>query len=187
MGELDSTCTPCTALPRPEPVDVPLELLRAVAVQVDPFESKGLKPVSHLIGSRVDETGRFQATGGQVSSTCTAPPCPSPRCSGTSCICESKGLKPVSHSIRSRVETRRFQAMQSTATSQLPTWQLQLGNFSLCRPATCTSGSQKLALLSIQLTIRPLTAMGSSSLMSGVFAWPPAQGLDTTFHQTRFD
>jgi len=38
-----------------------------------------------------------------------------------------------------------------------------------------TSGSQKLALLSIQLTMRPPTAMGSSSLMSGVFACPSAR------------
>ena len=39
-------------------VDAP----RAVAVQVDPFESKGLKPDFHFIGSRV-ETRRFQAYG----------------------------------------------------------------------------------------------------------------------------
>ena len=41
--------------------------------------------------------------------------------------------------------------------------------------STCTSGSQKEALLSIQLTMRPLTAIGSSSLMSGVLAWPSAR------------
>jgi hypothetical protein len=45
-----------------------------VAVQVDPFESKGLKPGFHFIGvksSRV-ETRRFQATV-KLDSTCTAP------------------------------------------------------------------------------------------------------------------
>jgi hypothetical protein len=47
------------------------EVVQGVAVQVE-FESKGLKPVSHLIGSRV-ETRRFQAMG-QLDSTCTAPP-----------------------------------------------------------------------------------------------------------------
>jgi hypothetical protein len=32
-------------------------------VQVNPFESKGLKPGNHLIGSRLNETMRFQAMG----------------------------------------------------------------------------------------------------------------------------
>jgi hypothetical protein len=41
--------------------------VQAVAVQVDPFESKGLKPVYHFSGSRV-ETRRFQAMG-QLDST----------------------------------------------------------------------------------------------------------------------
>mmetsp|Transcript_34621 Transcript_34621/g.86862 ORF Transcript_34621/g.86862 Transcript_34621/m.86862 type:complete len:245 (+) Transcript_34621:306-1040(+) len=41
--------------------------------------------------------------------------------------------------------------------------------------STCTAGSQKLALLSIQFTTRPRTAMGSSSFMSGVLACPSAR------------
>jgi hypothetical protein len=37
---------------------------RCVAVQVDPFESKGLKPVSHFIGSRVElKPGGFKRYG----------------------------------------------------------------------------------------------------------------------------
>jgi hypothetical protein len=40
-----------------------LEVVRqGVAVQVDPFESKGLKPGYHITGARV-ETRRFQARG----------------------------------------------------------------------------------------------------------------------------
>jgi hypothetical protein len=40
-------------------------------------ESKGLKPVSHFIGSRVETTRRFQAMG-KLDSTCTALPAPPP-------------------------------------------------------------------------------------------------------------
>jgi hypothetical protein len=43
----------------------------SVAAQVDPFESKGLKPVSHFIGSMF-ETRRFQAVG-KLNSTRTVP------------------------------------------------------------------------------------------------------------------
>jgi hypothetical protein len=52
-------------------VGVEARLGQAVAVQVT-FESKGLKPVSHLTGSRV-EIRCFQAMG-QLDSTCTARP-----------------------------------------------------------------------------------------------------------------
>jgi hypothetical protein len=52
---------------------LPVHSSQCVAVQVA-FESKGLKPVSHLIGLRV-ETRRFQAMG-KLDSPCTAPPVP---------------------------------------------------------------------------------------------------------------
>jgi hypothetical protein len=52
--------------------------LLAVAVQVDPFESKGSKPRNHLIGSRV-ETRRLQAMGPPLYLTAVQPlPRPSP-------------------------------------------------------------------------------------------------------------
>jgi hypothetical protein len=69
-GAPAAVAQPVLARPR-----VPRQRHRArqgVAVQVNPFESKGLKPVTHFIVSRV-ETRRFQAMG-QLDSTCTAPP-----------------------------------------------------------------------------------------------------------------
>jgi hypothetical protein len=114
--------------------DVSSAIFLGVAVQVK-FESKGLKPGYHFIGSWV-ETRRFQAMG-QLDSTCTAPLFPhlaplldevarrlvlapvrqavrALGVGGTSYICESKGLKPGFHFIGSRVETRRFQALWVT-------------------------------------------------------------------------
>ena len=78
MGQLNSTCTALTVgekrlhvlmhrlLLRGGQVeargrDQRLAVERGVAVQFDPLESKGLKPVLHLIGSRGVETMRFQA------------------------------------------------------------------------------------------------------------------------------
>jgi hypothetical protein len=52
MGQLDSTCR---APPH-------AHCGQGVAVQVDPFESKGLKPGYHFVGSRV-ETGCLHGGG----------------------------------------------------------------------------------------------------------------------------
>jgi hypothetical protein len=47
---------------------------RVVAVQVDPFESKELKPCFHFIVSR-DEIRRFQGMGAvKLNASCAAPP-----------------------------------------------------------------------------------------------------------------
>jgi hypothetical protein len=102
-----------------------------VAAQVAFDESKVLKPVSHLIGSRV-ETGRLSSYGStgfanlysptRASSPNEEPPVPPPNedpgslpppsRSGISCICEKQRLeKPVYHFSGSRVETRRLSAM----------------------------------------------------------------------------
>jgi hypothetical protein len=59
---------PHQAADAPEAVDAHLD----VAVQVAHFESKGLKPVSQCIGSRV-ETRRFQATGGSTGCNLYSP------------------------------------------------------------------------------------------------------------------
>ena len=55
-----------------EPEGVRHRVCRGVVLQVAFEKSKVLKPISHLIGSRL-ETGWFQAMG-QLDSTCTAPP-----------------------------------------------------------------------------------------------------------------
>jgi hypothetical protein len=71
MGLLHSTS--CTDSPTTRPLGRRRRCRpppRGVAVQVA-FESKGLKPVFHFTGARV-ETGRFQAMG-QPHSSCTAP------------------------------------------------------------------------------------------------------------------
>jgi hypothetical protein len=67
MDQRHSTLQPHRAL-QLQLVRQALALNRSGAAQIDPFESKGLKPVSHFIGSRV-ETRRFQAMG-QLDSTC---------------------------------------------------------------------------------------------------------------------
>ena len=58
----------------------PVEAARHVAVRVAFCDSKGLKPVSHLmraapVGSRVETIHRFHAMS-QLYSTCTASPLP---------------------------------------------------------------------------------------------------------------
>jgi hypothetical protein len=101
-----------------------------VAVQAA-FENQTLKPVSHLVGSRV-ETGRFQAQGKLNSTTCTVPPCcgtpsSSPRSkryklthlkgnfeTGFS-LYRLKGLKPGAFKLFvnwiQQLQTRRFRAL----------------------------------------------------------------------------
>jgi hypothetical protein len=48
--------------------------LRAVAVQADPSESKGSKPVSHVMASRVGTRSFGKSYMGHLRSTCVQPP-----------------------------------------------------------------------------------------------------------------
>jgi hypothetical protein len=80
-----------------------------VAVQAA-FESKGLKPGSHISGSRVEiETRRFSSSGVNCIQLVQPPPARRARSRTTrrgvaaQVTFESKGLKPVNHLIGSRV------------------------------------------------------------------------------------
>jgi hypothetical protein len=73
MGQLKSTAVqPHLNAAAAHDVRHVLRAALGVAVQVEPFESKGLKSVSHVIGSRV-EIRRVSAVG-QGESTRSAPP-----------------------------------------------------------------------------------------------------------------
>jgi hypothetical protein len=116
MGSMDSACTqpPAGAAVAEHEGGV-----LAVAAQVAVKSSKGLKPEYHLIGSRVEETGCFQATDGSTGFNLYKPTSPnSPQTmQGTSSSASPPPPAPEKHPLVEGFATGTAALTSSTSSS----------------------------------------------------------------------
>jgi hypothetical protein len=117
VGELRTHVVPDELL-----LDEADDRAHAVAARVA-FESKGLNfetglsLYSSFIGSRV-ETGRFQAMGQPVDSTCTAPPCTRPPCRTPAPGCKRCKLTHLKANFETRISLDRLKGCMKPGAFQ---------------------------------------------------------------------